>query len=93
MSSVRSPATVPWLLETPDLFKTYRNFFDDIFFEPEHVIYSPDHLPGGATPRVNPYRHVGRTSNILFADGHVDQWRGAGPALSSFDDGIRNRDW
>lgn len=92
-SAVRAPASVPWLLETPDLFKTYRNFFDDIFFEPEHVVYSPDHLPGGRTPRVSTERHVGRTANILFADGHVDLWSKANPKLADFDDGIRDRAW
>lgn len=93
LSGVRASSSLPWLLETPDLFKTYANIFDDIFFEPEHTVFSPEHLPGGRTPRMNFSRHLGGTSNVLFADGHVDLMRGSGPEFKQFDDMIRNRNW
>jgi prepilin-type processing-associated H-X9-DG protein len=92
VNKLRNQVGLPWLLETPDLFKTYRNFYDDIFFEIEHIVYSPDHLATGRTPRVNLQRHVNRTSNVLYADGHVDlSLRPLGHGLGDFDDGVRDR--
>ena len=86
-------AEIPWLLETPRLFNTrgFTSFFDDIFFEPAHIVRHPAHLPGGEFVRINPRRHVGETSNVLYLDGHVDAMPAAAMTLQMFDDGVRNR--
>jgi prepilin-type processing-associated H-X9-DG protein/prepilin-type N-terminal cleavage/methylation domain-containing protein len=91
---IRNASRVPWLVETPDLFGTKSaapGLFDDIFFEPFHVARSPDHLPLGTTPRINDARHVSRTANVLYFDGHVDVIQEGGFRVELFDDGIRSR--
>jgi prepilin-type processing-associated H-X9-DG protein/prepilin-type N-terminal cleavage/methylation domain-containing protein len=91
-SQLRASARLPLLLETPDLFRTHVNLYDDIFFEPEHSLFSPGHLVDGATPRVDELRHAGR-SNVLFADSHVETLSPGSLCLDSFDDGVRDRRW
>jgi prepilin-type processing-associated H-X9-DG protein len=83
---LRNPANLPWLLETPDLFLSRDNvLYDDIFFEPWHVLRKPDHLPGGSAPRTSYVRHRTRYSNVLFADGHVRNVRPGELRLEQFD--------
>ncbi len=94
LSKIRSPASLPWLLEAPDFFKTFtvaKALVDDVFFEITHYVSTPDHLPEGATPRIYPARHR-HSSNLLFADGHVEA-RSTSEKLSlhQFDDRIRRR--
>lgn len=85
--AVRS-ADLVWLVEATDKFGPAPfNPFDAIFFEPYHVVYSPDHI----SVRVSSSRHAGRLTNVAFADGHVTaesapKWR-----MERFDDGIRSR--
>lgn len=91
VGSIRNPARLPWVLETPDLFNKKSNLvYDDIFFETHHVIYQPEHLPGSAQARVTFARHR-RSSNVLYLDGHVDIVSPGAIRLDDFDDGARNR--
>lgn len=73
LSSIRYPARVPWLLETPIEFGTMSFLpFDDIFTEEARFVSTSDHLPGGEKRRVGRDNHGHGVSNILFADGHVE---------------------
>lgn len=93
LGAVRSPAQVIWLTEASDRFGTTRNWwaFDDIFYEPFHILRNPDHLPGGSTPRMTDRRHGGRRSNALFLDGHVEAVERGQFALDRFDDRVIRR--
>ncbi|MGH7176805.1 MAG: prepilin-type N-terminal cleavage/methylation domain-containing protein [Tepidisphaeraceae bacterium] len=89
---IKRAGALPWLLEAPDLFNTrfYNAFYDDIYFEPMHIIASPAHLRRGAAARVSVDRHNGATSNVLFLDGHVTATHERDLSLESFDDGLRS---
>ncbi|WP_428941058.1 hypothetical protein [Fontivita pretiosa] len=87
IGKVRNPAAVAWLLEASDRFGPSKyGPYDAIFFEPYHVVRAPDQLG----QRLSWQRHVRRTSNVMFADGHVQTVNAPLP-LERFDDGIRNR--
>jgi len=93
-SLIRNGSKLPWLLETPDWF--YRQdcafLMDDIYCEWFHVVYKPEHLPGGSHARISYTRH-GRRANVLYFDGHVDVVRPGQLQLEDFDDGVRSRTW
>jgi prepilin-type processing-associated H-X9-DG protein/prepilin-type N-terminal cleavage/methylation domain-containing protein len=93
-SRIKSPATLPWLLETPDSFiELFPNTpLDQIFQESAHGIHKPEHLAGGTHARVSDTRH-GKSSNVLYCDGHVASLLAGSHQLDDFDDGIRQRDW
>jgi len=86
VADVRNPSDVPLLLETPDLFGVAHQFFDDIFFEPEHVAFAPKHLPRAASQRISDTRHRARFANVLFFDGHVASVSKDELTLERFDD-------
>jgi prepilin-type processing-associated H-X9-DG protein len=56
-----------------------------------HDVYSPEHLPDGDKHRISDTRHVQRTANVLYLDGHVSVIHQAELKLSMFDDGVRVR--
>lgn len=86
-NGLRNPAALAWLVEASDQFGPARYApFDAIFYEVYHVVYHPDHI----LTRLSFARHVGRTSNVLYADGHVSQVQRP-IELDRFDDGIRRR--
>jgi prepilin-type N-terminal cleavage/methylation domain-containing protein/prepilin-type processing-associated H-X9-DG protein len=91
LSRIRNPSTLPLILEASDRFGVFENpVFDDIFFESAHVIYDPAHL-NGPRVRISSARHVGRASNVLFADSHVEARRGSSFKLEDFDDRLAGR--
>jgi hypothetical protein len=52
---LKHPASLPWLLDAADRFGRVENpVFDDIYFEPAHVVFKPQQLPGGPQARVAP---------------------------------------
>ncbi|GEM_PF-2510521 len=91
LARARFPSRIGWLFETPDLFRTQAEgfLFDDIFFEHYHIARSPNHLPNGDRRRISDDRHLARTANVLFLDGHVSTLRAGQITLSMMDDGVR----
>lgn len=94
-SQIRQPSRLPFFLETPNLFNSRTAFpeFDDIFFEIRLGLHKPAHVTPGKGCRVDMMRHFGRSSNVAFADGHVEVVEGGTLKLENFDDGIRARRW
>lgn len=92
---MKSPAALPLLLEAGNSFggPFPGSVLDPIYYESGASVHSPEHLPGGREPRVAEARHVGKSSNVLFADGHTDLRRAGEFRLEEFDDGIRERRW
>ncbi len=71
--ALRAPSTNPLLLETPPLFNRMSFFpFDDIYAEEARFVCGPEHLVGGGRCRLGTSNHGSGSSNVLFADGHVD---------------------
>jgi prepilin-type processing-associated H-X9-DG protein len=87
MGKVRNAAQVAWLLEASNWFGPSEYLFDGIYYEPYHIVRTPDQL----ALRVNMSRHGKAGSNVLFADGHVAMLRPTELRLDMLDDGIRQR--
>jgi prepilin-type processing-associated H-X9-DG protein len=88
LSKVRRSASVVWVLEAADTFGiSVYGGLDGIYFETYHVVRYPEAIG----QRIRYDRHVGRTSNILYADGHVATLPSGSIQLTDFDDGIRQR--
>jgi prepilin-type processing-associated H-X9-DG protein/prepilin-type N-terminal cleavage/methylation domain-containing protein len=87
-AKIRNASAVVWIVEAADRFGlSVYGPFDAIFFEPYHVIRHPQMI----VDRVKFDRHAGRSSNVLYADGHVATVRAGSIGLANFDDGIRQR--
>lgn len=88
VSKLRNPSSLPWLLEASDAFgPSIYGPFDAVFYEPYHVVRMPESLES----RVTYVRHARKTSNLLYADGHVAVVRPGQIQLSDLDDGVRRR--
>jgi len=88
ISKVKRAAEVVWVLEAADTFGPgIYGGLDGIYFETYHIVRYPEAI----AKRIRYDRHVGRTSNVLYADGHVATVPAGTIKFEDFDDGIRQR--
>lgn len=89
LSQVTRSSEVYWVLESSQSFgPSAYGPFDGVFFEPHHIVSNPQNL----NQRTALARHR-RSSNVLFADGHVEEVRSGWFHFDRLDDGIRQRRW
>ncbi len=89
---IRNRGTVPWLLEMPPEFNDYTlGPFDDMYYEQAQHVSEPSHLtgrPSGRGRRTGQNNHGINTSNVLFADGHIEKSDNRKLTINAFDDGV-----
>lgn len=89
LAQVRRSSTAALLLEASDSFVPPNADWprDAIYYIPNHSVVIRIQLPDGPSPFVTEQRH-GRTSNVLFFDGHVGTVSEGQITLELLDDGI-----
>lgn len=89
LARVKSPSDLYWVMEATATFgPSPYGPFDGIYFEPHHIVSNPENLQR----RVEMSRHR-RSSNVLFADGHVQEIEPRAFNFERLDDGIQSRRW
>ena len=84
---------LPWLLDAATDFPVAAPppLQDKVLGIEFHDVYSPEHLPDGDKHRISDTRHVQKTANVLYLDGHVAVIKQGELKLAMFDDGVRVR--